>query len=213
MLIAVKRILMAVMLSPAICGGAVLYFEGFESPVIADGGYTEFETGPVTFDNSGWEVVNPGSGVGVFIDNNFLFTPNGQVLGFGGGQSPNGNSLYTVISGFAGKSSPTISYEFFRVGPAPDPGQGVRVTVTDPNNGDAVLYTQDSYGNLQRTNDPIAQPSGDTVKLTISQIGDTDSSDSAIDSIEISAVPEPATLALFGLGMAATVIRRRQRAR
>lgn len=196
--------------------GAVIFSESFESPVLPGATYLEIVTGVQTFDGAAWDVVNvdwQGVGVGVYLDRGSTFTPvtGDQVLAFGGGNSPRnpGNNLIeTVIPGFTGVSAATISYDYFRTATA---GQGVNVLVTDPNDGDAVLYDADHYGTGQVVDADFDNlPIGDTVTLTISQIGVTTNSDSAIDNVVINAVPEPMVGLLVALGLAGFGIRRRR---
>lgn len=196
--------------------GAVIFSETFESPVLPASTYLEIVTGTQTFDSAAWNVVNVdsgGAGIGVYLDRGTFFTPltGAQVLAFGGGNSPRnpGNNLIeTVIPGFTGMTGATISYDYFRTATA---GQGVNVLVTDPNNGNAVLYDADHYATGQVFAAALgSQPVGDTVTLTISQIGTTANSDSAIDNVVINAVPEPLAGLLVALGLAGFGIRRRR---
>ena len=199
-------------------GAVMIFSESFESPVLPGGTYLEIVTGVQTFDSAEWDVVNVdwnGAGIGVYLDSGVYFTPftggGAQVLAFGGGnspQNPGDNLIEKVIPGFTGMTAATISYDYFRTATA---GQGVNVLVTDPNDGDAVLYDADHYGTGQVVDADFDNlPIGDTVTLTISQIGVTTNSDSAIDNVVINAVPEPMVGLLVALGLAGFGIRRRR---
>ena len=196
------------------CSGQVLFIERFESPQIALGDYLEISSGTATFDNPDWLVSNISAmpaEEGVFIDNKFLFnTDTSQVLGLGGGQAPAGNQIERLISGFTGTTAPTISYDYFTMGTET---QGIQVDVTDPDNFENLLY-RGSFISSGRVNGmQFAVPTGDSIRLKISQIGSTINSDSGIDNIQVTAlrVPEPSAAMLALLGVATMVGLRRRR--
>lgn len=193
--------------------GQVLYIEDFESPAIPSGSFLEIASGLQAFSNPDWQVTNVSdatSAVGVFIDHNLLFATGNQILALGGGQSPLGNMIQTVISGFSGTFVPTISFDYFVSGTN---AQGIRVDVTDPNNAEALLYTASFNSTGQVATTPFfSGPTGDTIRVSVVQTGITTNSDSAIDNLRITAIaiPEPAAGALAALGLIAMCARRRR---
>ena len=194
--------------------GQVLFIERFEDPDISTGGFLEIPTGPASFDNPDWLVTNVSDAtqaVGVFIDDQLVFnTGTGQVLAFGGGQSPTGNRIERLISGFTGTMNASISFDFFNTGAKV---QGIRVDLTDPGNGENVLYSQSFLASGQVTEVPFAVPTGDVVRIRVSQIGSTTNSDSAIDNIRVTSVlvPEPTSAMLTMVGLVSMLGIRRRR--
>lgn len=197
------------------CAGGVLFTpmftEGFESPSIPLGTDSAQAPGTHTFDNPDW-VISSTDEFGVYLNHGgipFLGSTS-QVLAFGGGNSAGPNVASILVDGFIGFGSLKISFDHFSTANA---NQGILVEITDPNNSDALLYSSGNVFGAVTITDATSTggPVGDSVELTISQVGNTASSDSGIDNIVITGVvPEPSVLLLLGLGGVAALRRRRK---
>lgn len=198
------------------CGStfaAVNFVETFESPTVTSS-YDIVPGGTQAFDHPDWEITNPGDDLGVVLYEDENQTTAGgaviqsQVIGFGGGQDADANQISRSISGFTGTSIRAISFDHYLIAAA---GQSTTIQVTDPNDGDAVLYSGVFATTTSVDGAPFLAPAGDTVDLTITQSGNSNNSDTAVDNIEIVAVPEPTVAALGLLSLGALSFRRRRK--
>lgn len=198
--------------TPDSVGGSITIFtEGFQNPALPLDMDVGVPTGMVNFENLGWEILNndPIFGVGIFLTNKAPLALGGsQALGLGGGQS-SGSSASIMIAGFSGVFLPSIEFDYTASGTET---QGTTITITDPANGDNVLFSATVFGN-GLVNSPFDfNPIGDFVELTITQAGISTNSDTAVDNIAIfaSPIPEPGRAALLALGLCAALSRRRR---
>ena len=205
----------ALMLTSFSATGAVNFVEKFEFPVAtpAPGVYGLPTDGDTLLDNPGWEVVNsddPGDLDGLFVTSWGIWdgAVGDQVLGLGGGNTT-GSSISILISGFDTMDTPSISFDHFTIVGGGGEVQTMIVTVTDPENGDAILREKVVGNTGSVSEDFDTDPFGDTVRVTITQGGNTNNSDNSIDNLTITAVPEP-SLAVLGILAALAGLNRRR---
>ena len=188
----------------------------FETDVVPVGFYTSFACGPTI---TSWTVICPqGSEVaivsGSFNQSGFSFPAQEGVqwLDLTGVNSNAGEGVQQTVATSAG----TVYVLSFWVGNVSDPGGPFGITSTvevDINGAFAGLFSN-SGGTTTQTWEqftlPILATGGST---TIAFINRDPSSDyhNGLDNISLNAIPEPATLLLFGTGTAALRLLRRRK--
>jgi len=191
----------------------------FATTIVFSEDFESFVTDPMNFDSLvipsgsstdtvlGADVINSTGTFGVAVVQEALLVGFNQFLQLGGGNAAPINSVAYSIAGFTGATSANISFEHFVF---PAPGQGTQVQVLDPNNSDAILFDSgELLANSSINSNFAALPTGDEVTLLITQTGDTSGSDTGVDDIVVSVVPEPTTALLVALSSSCFLRRRR----
>jgi len=190
--------------------GAVTFTETFEAPggTGTDGIIANLPTGTYAFDNGGWRVNSTApSGVLYVTDPSSTQIDTGsRAIALGGAGRTGSNSYEITISGFTGQNLVSLSYGHYSSGTQV---QGVRVSIIDAFNSNS-LYSVDHFTDGSVTNANFALPSGNSIIFRAVQIGNTTASDSGIDNINITAVPEPSSLLLIAAACLGFTFKRRR---
>ncbi len=195
----------------------------FDTPVVAPGTFTNFNVGSTAL--TGWSVTGPGSGANVSIVSG-TFTQNGVTF-----EAAPGNNQWLDLTGDGSNSTEGVSQVVsttpgtqysvsFFIGNTTGGGIfGTTSTVDVFVNGSETAFTNSQVNatglTWQQFTDTFVA-TGTSTRLLF-QNGDPGNDNSnGLDNIVLTAdgtvthVPEPATLSLFGLGLAGMLKRRRK---
>ncbi len=214
-LIAASALLGAALILTSPASAAVIRTASFESPVLNAGGIqygpdeaATFNTnavGPVVIPNftfSGFSGIIKNGASGVFPDTSF-----GTQAAFLQSYNGTGSKISWAITGLTVGQTYTLS--FFDVAAAASIAPGENFTVSAFGSAPLLFvpttsYRSDSFNFLALTTFGNIDFNG-LIPLTGNNFA------TAIDNIQISTIPEPVTLSLFGIGLAGAAAMRRRR--
>ena len=177
---------------------AVTFTETFESPggAFSADGNINLPSGTYGFDNPGWQVTSFAPAAVFYVQDPTSTQVNtgSRAIAFGGAGTTGSNRIQVTIAGFTGQTITSLSYGHFSSG---NQGQGIRITLLDSIDS-STLYTADHFSNGSVSGLAFTLPTSDSIIFRAEQIGNTTGSDSGIDNISITAIPEPGS-ALLGL--------------
>jgi hypothetical protein len=212
--LASAALLGATLVSASTASAAVIRTASFETPILNAGGiqygpdeaatYNTNAVGPVVIPNftfSGFSGIIKNGASGVFPDTSF-----GTQAAFLQSYNGTGSTISWAINGLTVGQTYTLSFYDVAASAAIAPGENFTVSAF----GSAALpytpiasYRMDSF-------DFVASSSSGSIDFTGLTIP-TGNFATAIDNIQISTIPEPVTLSLFGIGLAGAAAMRRRR--